>query len=402
MRLRGPRVVPVALRAASVACWVSGEEMPVYGIHPAPICAMTFDSIMGRDLDSFASAGGMETERLREILSTGDPHEGVWAGWELGLRAAGSDELRRLAEGAPHPGTRRHLAVVVAGMGDRPVLESLAKHDPNPSVRSDAIAWLWRCTADPVSEGREIAALYDSDPDPVVRLRIVELQPALPAEFLARILADALTGESVELRTATAQRLLGDGRRCPREVRDRLPEEPDDTLARFMLTAWVHSDDYPLLLQAAEQWPAPLRAQALRGLVAGKRHYSWPSLAKLANEDGLQDLVLDLLTAPYTAETQSWLISLLGLDQEESSRGHGPWREVVRHLGAMRADGEAPPLTASEQAQVRRVEQAVASHDETLDSASDDFDPWDDDMADQRALLRALGLDAGRTDLFER
>jgi hypothetical protein len=72
--------------------------------------------------------------------------ERVWAAWALGLRL-GSDSaatLKRAAGSDPDAGTRRHLVVLLAGLGERDAVAALAVADLDAHVRATASQYLIR------------------------------------------------------------------------------------------------------------------------------------------------------------------------------------------------------------------------------------------------------------------
>lgn len=344
----------------------------------------------------------MDTDRLRDVLATGDPEQRVWAGWELGLRSVGSDDLRRLAEGAPHPGTRRHLAVIVAGMGDHLVLRALAEHDPSPLVRADAITLLWRCTVD-VATASTIEGFFESERSVEVCLCIVKLQPPLPAPVRTRILTRAVSSESVELRTAAATLLLEGEPRCPDALRQRLPIEKDAALADLIRMSWASSVEHRLLLEAAASWDPIAKRAALLALSRSNRLYPWSALVPFTSDPNLRPAVLALLTEPYTSDAQSWLLSQLSLDVpfEQRAPDYGVCWNAIRHLDAIRRGPKPPPLQLNERTRLEATEEEVREYDDGLDPESEDFDPWHDEAAMERAVLEVFGMDAGRADLFQ-
>ncbi len=96
--------------------------------------------------ERFEQVTALEPNAQESLLFRGDAVEQVWAAWALGL-ARGNAAAPLIRDGlgcADHPGTRRHLAVVLAGFGDRKVLDTLARLDPDEAVRATASSLLVR------------------------------------------------------------------------------------------------------------------------------------------------------------------------------------------------------------------------------------------------------------------
>jgi hypothetical protein len=96
--------------------------------------------------ETFESVMTIDTAAQKELLHVGDEVERVWAAWALGLRLGDRiiPELLASLETSPVPGTRRHLLVVLAGLGERKALERSAVRDPAPLVRETACRYLAR------------------------------------------------------------------------------------------------------------------------------------------------------------------------------------------------------------------------------------------------------------------
>jgi hypothetical protein len=98
-------------------------------------------------MDEFEDTRGLSSQRLHELLATGDAQERVFAIWALGLRSAGAvtraDQLRV----EPDAGVRRALAVVLAGQGEIDLLVAMCRHDPSVHVRASGVQMVMRFAA---------------------------------------------------------------------------------------------------------------------------------------------------------------------------------------------------------------------------------------------------------------
>ncbi|HKB47617.1 MAG TPA: hypothetical protein VKC57_07965, partial [Ktedonobacterales bacterium] len=95
---------------------------------------------------AFDAVRDLPEAALRDLLASDEPVERVWAAWALGLRL-GSDSaatLKRAACSDPDAGTRRHLVVLLAGLGERDAVAALAVADLDAHVRATASQYLTR------------------------------------------------------------------------------------------------------------------------------------------------------------------------------------------------------------------------------------------------------------------
>src|SRR6478735_10242066 len=89
------------------------------------------------DFETVARLSAQEQQRL---LDGGDSPERLWAAWALALQI-GRNALPLLSsveQGEISEGLRRQLLVVLAGLGERRLLETIANIDPTPSVQATA------------------------------------------------------------------------------------------------------------------------------------------------------------------------------------------------------------------------------------------------------------------------
>lgn len=145
---------------------------------------------------SFESVESLETETQISLLQDGDTVERVWAAWALGLKLKTEimPELLRSLKKSPAPGTRRHLIVVLVGLGERSFLETLAVQDPDEYVRATVCRYLIR-VAQP-GDRKILQILVNrllEDKSPVVRLTILQERkgaPTLRRKHLQRLAED--------------------------------------------------------------------------------------------------------------------------------------------------------------------------------------------------------------------
>ena len=189
----------------------------------------------------FAAVAGLPDHLVRDLLGRGDPIEKVWAAWTLALRADGAAAVRAAATTAPEPGVRRHMIVVLVGLGEIDAAVALSRSDPEPAVRATACRYLVRL-APARPELREPGLAGLSDPSPHVREAVVEeLGPYAPTPAISTALALA-EDPSTDVRRAVVDlvaRLVAAGHRFPEAARVRAAREPDPDLRERWQHLWL-------------------------------------------------------------------------------------------------------------------------------------------------------------------
>ncbi len=127
--------------------------------------------------DSFDQVRRADQATLRALLDTGDGPERVWGAWALAIELAGAvgPMLASRLGPEPDPGVRIHWVTILGGLGERQVLETLFRQDPDESVRAAAGEYLLRTST--VVEGPALA-----------RALIAPLRESSSAEVLSRLL----------------------------------------------------------------------------------------------------------------------------------------------------------------------------------------------------------------------
>ncbi|MBN1427656.1 MAG: HEAT repeat domain-containing protein [Anaerolineae bacterium] len=253
-----------------------------------------------------------ETER-RTLLQQGDPSERVWAAWSLGLEFGASlnPDLIQSLNQAPHPGTRRHLVIILAGHGEKALVTTIAKHDPDEIVRATACQYLIQTAATKDAELenllKEILAsekhpsvhkvVLDNASNGFPKLADKELVPLTKSSDLAvRRLAVALLMVQMPIREfaslVDSHVLEGtDG-----DLRMQLAEAYGDTSSLFKMTT---------------EAPEALRPEIMRELMRVDPEAVWYEvgfLSELGNPRIDYHLVLLLADAQHISKAFHWLM----------------------------------------------------------------------------------------------
>lgn len=130
---------------------------------------------------SFESVARLPPAEQCRLLENGDAPERVWSAWAIALQL-GSDAIPLLTEiersDVPE-GLKRQLLIVLAGLGQRKLLGTIAEADPSPAVCATATALYLRTAASPAN--------YDAVDFAIKQLRAVwpEVRLAVLAEHEA-------------------------------------------------------------------------------------------------------------------------------------------------------------------------------------------------------------------------
>ncbi|MBL8945374.1 MAG: hypothetical protein JNK45_19575 [Myxococcales bacterium] len=116
------------------------------------------------------------------LLQEGDAPQRVWAAWVLAMRGgvAAMPRLRRMFDEDDDIGVRRHLLVVLVGLGERALLGTVAGGDRSPLLRGEGTRYLARL-AEPDDLGT-----YD-----LVLSRVLDIAWSVRATVAAELRSDA-------------------------------------------------------------------------------------------------------------------------------------------------------------------------------------------------------------------
>ena len=274
----------------------------------------------------------------RELLWQGDPVERVWAAWALGLRlgAAAIPELLACLHASPSPGTRRHLIVILAGLGERSILQVLTEDDPDEFVRATAYEYLVR-TAAPGDEQmvRVVAERLLRDPSPEVRQTILRLaqagKPALSLGQVAPLVYDPdlearELAVDVLLRAATLSELFAG------VLEDRVRLEPDPALRRRLAELCLAAGGAERLLHLARGLPNSGRIDLLHLLAQRGHRFTWDELGSLSTlrDPEIDTALIQLLNPGDAPQAFGWLLFCVVRALHRPSPRTRPEAEVYR------------------------------------------------------------------------
>jgi hypothetical protein len=171
------------------------------------------------------------SDALRAVLASGTPAERVEAAWELAMLLGGEAvaPLRAHVTREPSAGARRHVIVVLAGLGEREAVRALAEHDPDAHVRATACRYVTVTATPDDDEASWLAQRLRSDPTDLLACVVADVGPSSNAALSEVI--DCLQLHPVrEVREALVARYERLG--APRSVVERALGERDPELRR--------------------------------------------------------------------------------------------------------------------------------------------------------------------------
>lgn len=260
----------------------------------------------------------LATIELRRLLREGEPVVRAWAGWELGLRIgqAADPELAEAAKESPTPGVRRLLLVILAGHGERDVLEAFALHDPDEHVRATAAQYLGMTTGpNDTAMDKFLSGVLARDPSPAVRWEVLRLARNKQAHISQFLIEACVADTDLHVRRMAAESLLADAAgRFPTVLETRPILEEDNEMRAILTSAWVHAGGARQLMRRLATAASPaleLVTELLSAIAAEHQTLAWEDLAPFANRDPrVNALVAQLLHDPHEPRPFSWLLSV--------------------------------------------------------------------------------------------
>lgn len=247
----------------------------------------------------------LNTDTQRQLLQHGDAVERVWAAWALGvtLGTQSMPDLLISLQESPEPGTRRHLLVVLAGLGEQSVLRIFAQDDPDDYVRATACQYLIRIgqsTDISIQQFVRERVLHDSSP--IVRLSILGEVPLKSPTLLFDDLTQLIHDPDPEVRQSITGRLLATvelNQLFPGVLEERIPYEDDGALRQRLLMLCLQASGAARLLDLSTTLAPDRTLEILRLLVDAKTQFNWEQLSPLSlSKDPHYDACLVQLLQP--------------------------------------------------------------------------------------------------------
>lgn len=288
-------------------------------------------------MDDLSSA---PTDHLRTLLREGDPRQRLRAAWALGLRlgADGAATLSASTHGEIHPGVRRHLVVVLAGLGEREAVWAMAANDPAAEVRAVGCQCLaMSAVAGDDTPWETLIDRLSKDASPSVRRACVAfLPPEVPGAVRSAVAA-AANDVDVDVRREVVDRLRGwaEGgeERFATVLLERLQEDDPAVRQSVIDFGLGYADGVPLLSRAHAA-PEATSALVLEQAIAKGKRFSWDILEPLAaRQSGVLDpLIMSCVPQEAPSATDAWLLGtmLRSWDPDGAEGEHGwiDWQAV--------------------------------------------------------------------------
>jgi hypothetical protein len=264
---------------------------------------------------TYAEVTRLDSAIQHQLLQRGDAVERVWAAWALGtaLGVQSVPDLLSSLHDSPVPGTRRHLLVVLAGLGERAVLCVFAQDDPDDYVRATACQYLLRISdqTDHATQQFVRERLFH-DASAIVRQAIVgeiSVFSALQSSDLAQLAHDS----DAEVRQAAIERLLvteSPDWLFSGVLGERIRQEAQADLRHHVLQRSLESGGAAHLLAISLALDVDRALEILNLLVETKHQFDWKQLAplSLAHEPLWDVCLIQLLRPTESTRAVAWLI----------------------------------------------------------------------------------------------
>lgn len=280
----------------------------------------------------YASVAALSEDEQLQLFDAGDAPERLWAAWALALRHGRRvlPTLSALSDEALTEGLKRQLLVILAGLGARSVLLTIATSDPAPAVRATAVTYYIRTAGNAEYKAAvsfAVAQLHSGVPELVVAV-LAEHEASrinLPdGEIIA-----CLNHRHVEIRQAAVQGILSRNT-ASSLVRDsllRMLVDEDFLPLREQLLDYLPRAELPLLVRFLNDAPTKRIVDVLDRLRQKFGPLSWYELSGLVSmpEPSVADALLRILDVPVPSEAIPWLGSTYVASMTAADR---VWRDI--------------------------------------------------------------------------
>lgn len=334
---------------------------------------------------SFAAVARLSPSEQRRLLESGDGPERLWSAWAIALRL-GRDAIPLLQpmEGAQVPeGLRRQLLIVLAGLGERQLLKTLADSEPSPSVQATASVLYLRTAPDPASAETIAFALQQLRKAPAeVRRAILAEQELGQAAIPTRELLPTLRDSDVATRIACLRCVLkdpssGEHVDAVRAAVDAYADEDDASVRREFLGRLPRSS-VPELLRIVAERDASRLLESLQAMLGQFEQLTWQDVSDIAPAATLE-VSHTILIAGIQPEPPDGVLWLCGVIKRTSGADLPLARDLNwRALHAIRpvlSEETVALLEAADRALLRaRFEKELAEHAHDIESYGPDSD----------------------------
>lgn len=285
----------------------------------------------------YASVAALSEPEQSHLLESGDAPERLWAAWSLALRHGRSalPTLATLAGVQLTDGLKRQLLVILAGLGARSILLTIATTEQSPDVRATATANYIRTSS---INDTELIARFAQDQlhtgTAEVVLAVLAEQEMSRIELPEREVTACLDDPRLEIRQAAVSCLLAkevvsdDAQDCL--LRALVGEE--EVFLRDRLLNYVPRPALPFLLRLLKDAPAARVVEILARLGQKFGLLPWFELCEISqvSEPSVVDAALCILDLPVPDEAIPWLGSLY---QGARANPDRLWRDIQWRVG---------------------------------------------------------------------
>lgn len=266
---------------------------------------------------TFCDIARLPPERLRQLISSTVPTERIFAAWALGLTQQNSAApyLTGAMDREPDAGVRRHLIVVLAGLGERDAVCVLAEYDPDEHVRATAVRQLLRLARPQDADLHALLVRCVQRDKPTVCIACIEeVKPDSPQQLLDAI-EPLIVHPDAAVRAAVIERLARGrlfSRPLPALATDVLVGETDLTLQDRIIEILLRREGpLTLAIVLSDRRIVPRLQGIFERLIEHREELSWPAISVLVScaPAAARKLLPQLLSRKDAGPARLWLLT---------------------------------------------------------------------------------------------
>lgn len=261
----------------------------------------------------------LEVDDLRRLLERGDAQESLWAAWALALKLGKGvvSDLEGALNDSPTPGIRRHLVVILSGLGEQETVRAFAALDPDARVRATACQYLMNTWRDDDTETADflLTRLLLDEAVAVKETILREARAGLPPATLEQTVSLA-AHDAEEVRRASIALIRS--RFAPDvafsgALAERLYLESAPELLGELLDYCLAGGSLAPVFEAVRHGCRSVRTLILDRLVQKGRSLTWSEACELValNEPMVDLKLLDLMGDEALCDGFDWLVQHL-------------------------------------------------------------------------------------------